>query len=113
MALDQKDPRILPDMGVRVSFLEQGAAARPMAPAVAGVLVPGSAVVGGGANGGGAGVYVVEDGVARAQAVTPGQVYGDLRAVTGLAAGVQVVRVPPSGMRAGSRVTLAPAGASQ
>ena len=68
VALDQKDPRILPDMGVRVSFLEphqeQGAAPPP----VPGVLVPESAIVSAGGAGGGSVVYAVADGRAHARA---------------------------------------------
>jgi RND family efflux transporter MFP subunit len=115
VALEQKDPRILPDMGVRVSFLEQNQAAGPgaaAAPAVAGVLVPATAVVSTGSAAGGGIVYLVEGGKVRAQPVTPGQVYGELRAVTGIAAGAQVVRSPPPGLHDGARVTTAPAGSS-
>jgi hypothetical protein len=112
VALDQKDPRILPDMGVRVSFLEQAATGSTTAAADAGVLVPSAAVVSAGADGGSV-VYVVEDNRVRAQAVTPGQVHGDLRSVTGIVVGMRVVRVPPAGMRDGSRVTVAASGKSQ
>jgi RND family efflux transporter MFP subunit len=112
VALDQKDPRILPDMGVRVSFLEQAAAGSTTAAADAGVLVPSAAVVSAGADGGSV-VYVVEDNRVRAQAVTPGQVHGDLRSVTGIVVGMRVVRVPPAGMRDGSRVAVAASGQSQ
>jgi hypothetical protein len=55
-------------------------------------------------------VYVIDGGRAHAQPVVPGQVYGDLRAVTGIAAGVRVVRTPPQGMRDGAEVTVADAG---
>jgi HlyD family secretion protein len=117
VALEQKDPRILPDMGVRVSFLEQTgtAAAGPGAagpPAVAGVLVPATAVVAGGGGAGGSIVYLVEGGKVRSQPVTPGQVYGELRAVTGVAAGAQLVRSPPPGLHDGARVAVAAAGSS-
>jgi HlyD family secretion protein len=113
VALEQKDPRILPDMGVRVSFLEQGSAGTAGPAAVTGVLVPGSAVVSGSGAAGGSVVYLVEGEQVRAQAVTPGQVYGDLRAVTGIAPGVQVVRAPPAGLRDGSRVAITAAGNSK
>ena len=116
VALDQKDPRILPDMGVRVSFLEQAGSTQASPAAPAGVLVPATAVVSA-ASAGGAGtaadgsvVYVIDGGRAHAQPVVPGQVYGDLRAVTGIAAGVRVVRTPPQGMRDGAEVTVADAG---
>ena len=110
VALDQKDPRILPDMGVRVSFLEQRSLPGAAPTAVPGVLVPITAVVNGGGRSGGSIVYVVADGRAQAQAVTPGQVYGDLRSVRGIEAGMQVVRAPPAGLTNGSRVTSAASG---
>ena len=45
VGIDQKDPRILPDMGVRVSFLEEAPQAGGAAPVLKGLLVPASAVV--------------------------------------------------------------------
>ncbi len=113
VALDQKDPRILPDMGVRVSFLESesagDAAHAAAAPAKDTVLVPSSALV---ARGGSEAsvVYVVEGDVARAHAVKVGQAFGELRAVTGLAAGARVVRVPPPGIHDGAKVSVSTAG---
>jgi RND family efflux transporter MFP subunit len=108
VALDQKDSRILPDMGVRVSFMEPGGthdpAGKPPAPGVTGVLVPASALASGGS--GGTVVYVLEGDVVRARAVKGGQAFGDLRVVTGLGAGVRVVRAPPAGMRDGARVSI-------
>ena len=113
VALDQKDPRILPDMGVRVSFFEpqhdEGAAPPP----VPGVLVPASAIVaaaGTGDDAGGSVIYVVTDNHARARAIVPGQTYGDLRSVTGIDAGMRVVRAPPAGLADGARVTIAGTG---
>ena len=111
VGLDQKDPRILPDMGVRVSFLEpEVPAGTTPAAAIVGVLVPGSAIVSGA---GGQVVYVVENGQAHARAVKPGQAYGDLRAVTGLGAGASVVRTPPEALRDGARVTITAGGKPQ
>ena len=117
VALEQKDPRILPDMGVRVSFLEQlaapgaapGGAPGGAPAAIPGVLVPATAVVGASGAAGGSVVYAVVGGRAQVRAVTPGQVYGDLRSVTGIEAGVQVVRTPPAGLADGVRVTSAAA----
>ena len=109
VALEQKDPRILPDMGVRVSFLERGTADSSAPRAIEGVLVPGSAVVSAGKSGGSV-VYVVDGTTARARSVSPGQVYGELRVVTGLAAGVRVVRLPPEGLGDGARLSIASAG---
>jgi RND family efflux transporter MFP subunit len=109
VALDQKDPRILPDMGVRVSFLEpdsaREAAHAPAPQAIDGVLVPASALVASGGSDGTV-VYVVEGDVVRSRPVKAGQAFGDLRAVTGLTAGVRVVRVPPPGMHDGAPVSV-------
>ena len=110
VGLDQKDPRILPDMGVRVSFLEPEAPAGQAPAAIAGVLVPASAIVSGA---GGQVVYVVENEQAHSRTVKPGQTYGDLRAVTGLSAGASVVRVPAPALRDGAKVTIAAGGKSQ
>lgn len=100
IGLDQKDPRILPDMGVRVSFLAKQApeGARPPAP---GVLVPATAIV---QRGDTNVVFVVESDRARAQVVKPGQPFGDLTLVDGLKAGVRVVRAPAQEMTDGARI---------
>ena len=105
VALDQKDPRILPDMGVRVSFLEPQQD-KGVAPPVAGVLVPASAIASAGGTSGASVVYVAADGRAHARAVTPGQVFGELRSVTGIDAGTRVVRAPPAGMTDGARISI-------
>ncbi|HEV7433146.1 MAG TPA: hypothetical protein VGN77_08885, partial [Steroidobacteraceae bacterium] len=109
VALDQKDPRILPDMGVRVSFLEPvgsgDSAHKPASQAIAGVLVPASALVAGDEPGVTV-VYVLEGDAARARAVKGGQAFGALRAVSGLSAGARVVRAPPPGMHDGARVSV-------
>ncbi len=106
VGFDQKDPRILPDMGVRVSFLERAAAATATPPPIEGVLVPASALASGGAAGGSV-VYVIEGDLVQAHAVKAGQSFGDLRVVTGIAAGARVVRTPPAGLHNGARVRVA------
>lgn len=104
VAIEQKDPRILPDMGVRVSFLEENrTAGAPSGPTPSGVLVPGSAVV---ERGGKPVVFAIDGERARLRAVTPGQNYGDLRLVEGLASGTRVVRVPPAELSDGARVAV-------
>ncbi len=104
VALDQKDARIVPDMGVRVSFLEaaQAAGAVPE-PAPAGVLVPATSIV---QRDGKNAVFAIEGDKARQQVVTPGQNYGDLRLVEGIAVGARVVRAPPAEMTDGARVEI-------
>jgi RND family efflux transporter MFP subunit len=108
IAIDQKDPRILPDMGVRVSFLEDNAARVTAAgsgsvPPPKGVLVPGSALA---QRDGKSVVFVIEGERARQQAVTPGQTLGDLRLVEGLESGARVVRAPPVDLQDEARVTV-------
>ncbi len=110
IALDQKDPRILPDMGVRVSFLAW--APKKDASAVfaetdeavpQGALVPGSAIVERGATNV---VFAIDRGRVRQRPVIPGQTYGDLRFVEGIAGGVQVVKAPPAEMYDGARAAI-------
>ena len=109
IAIEQKDPRILPDMGVRVSFLEQAPAADARAGAAAGappphgVLVPASAIV---ERGGRSVVFAIDGTRARARPVSPGQSYGDLRLVDGIVAGTSVVRVPPQPMNDGAAIAV-------
>ncbi len=106
VALDQKDARIVPDMGVRVSFLEEARATADGAPPPPprGVLVPVGSVV---QRGGKAVVFAVEDGLARERAVAAGDVVGDLRLVEGVGAGTRVVRDPPTDLADGARVRVA------
>jgi RND family efflux transporter MFP subunit len=105
VALDQKDARIVPDMGVRVSFLEEARATADGAPPPQrGVLVPAASIV---QRGGKAVVFAVEDGLARERAVVAGDVAGDLRLVEGIGAGTRVVRDPPKDLADGARVRVA------
>jgi RND family efflux transporter MFP subunit len=109
IAIDQKDPRILPDMGVRVSFLEEaaqggGPEAGSQSPAPPrGLLVPSGAIV---ERDGRSMVFTIEGDHAHAAPVTPGQTYGDLRLVEGLTNGARVVRVPPADMTDGARIVV-------
>ena len=106
VAIDKKDPRILPDMGVRVSFLEEAQkkdASEADAGPPKGVLVPSAAIV---EHDGHSIVFTIDGDHARAVTVTPGQTYGDLRLVQGLTSGTRVVRTPPSDMTDGARVVV-------
>ena len=100
VAIDQKDARILPDMGVRVSFLEKPAA--ESAPAK-GVLVPASAIV---ERNGKSVVFTVDGARAHAQAVKADQSFGDLRLIEGIGNGVRVVRTPSATLSDGTRVAI-------
>lgn len=104
IALKQKDPRIVPDMGVRVAFLSRPGAAGPPP---AGVLVPPEAVR---AEGDRSVAFVAVDGRARRREVTLGQrVGGDRQVLRGLDAGERVVLSPPASLKDGDSVTLADA----
>jgi len=105
VALDQKDARLVPDIGVRVSFLapKKDAAAAAAAPMARGALVPAQAVV---QRDGHAAVFVVVDGKARLRAVTPAaQDVGAMKSIpAGIAAGDRVVLSPPADLADGAAV---------
>jgi RND family efflux transporter MFP subunit len=104
VAMDQKDARIVPDMGVRVSFLEEAPkAGAQAAPPPKGVLVPANSIV---QRDGKSAVFAIDGDKARLRTVTPGQTMGELRLVEGIAAGTRVVREPPAEIGDGSRVTI-------
>ena len=99
IALRSKDPRIVPDMGVRVSFLDT---ARPGAAKPTGVIVPTRAVV---EADGKKFAFVVADGKARRVEVATGEERdADLRVTSGLKEGDVVVLSPPEGLKDGGRV---------
>ena len=105
VAFDAHDPRILPDMGVRVSFLQ---AARPAAAApIPGVLVPASAVLQCDAR---AVLFVLDGSRVRLVRVTPRGDVGEMRQVEGVAAGAQVVIAPPAELADGATVDWSEAG---
>ncbi|MBU6198486.1 MAG: efflux RND transporter periplasmic adaptor subunit [Xanthomonadaceae bacterium] len=106
IALDQKDARVLPDMGARVSFLEEAKKNTSTLP-LKGVLVPSSSIV---QRDGKSLVFAIDGDHARARAVTPGQRYSDLRLVEGITAGTLVVKQPPTAMNDGAKVTIETAG---
>ncbi len=105
VGLEQKDPRILPEMGARVSFMEEKAATPTNAEAPKGVLLPGSAVV---QRDGKSVVFAINDDRVSLKPVRPGQNMGELRLVEGISASTQVVREPPAEMQDGSRIELKP-----
>jgi RND family efflux transporter MFP subunit len=100
VAFDKKDPRILPDMGVRVSFQSKQSAGEPPPK---GVLVPTSSIV---QKDGKNVVFVVDGDHVRSQQVSPGQAFGDLKLVQEVSPGAHIVRTPPAEMSDGARVTL-------
>jgi len=103
IALGQKDARIVPEMGVRVSFLEDAKPADAAATARA-VLVPQGALRQDGAQDV---VFVVRDGGVRRRAVSAGASVGALREIrAGVTAGDLVVVDGPADLKDGSRVTI-------
>src|SRR5580704_17406502 len=105
VAIDVKDPRIVPDMGVRVSFLEEKKPAGDTPAAPSGVLVPLSAIR---AEGGAEVVYVLQDDKAQRRTVTLGGTVGQERQVlSGVRAGDTVISDPPAQLKDGMAVSVA------
>ena len=103
VALEAKDPRIVPEMGVRVSFLEKAAAAGTEAPK--GVRVPAAAIV---ERDGKPVAFVVQaDDKVKQQSLQVGQVLAkDKQVLSGLSAGQTVVLSPAVELKDGDKVTL-------
>lgn len=97
------DPRILPDMGVKVTFLRaDGDTAAPAAQPTA--LIPKNAVRQDGQQ---AVVFVVNGTIAERRAVSLGGTDGDrLEVVAGLRAGERIVVAPPPTLVAGSPIVV-------
>jgi RND family efflux transporter MFP subunit len=104
IGFDQLDPRILPDMGVKVTFLREaddtnnGESARSVA------LVPKGAIQTAGEQ---AYVFVVQGDVVDRRAVKIGGTDGDrLEVLAGLQTGERVVVSPPPALTSGAQVTV-------
>ena len=88
VALLEKDQRVLPDMGVRVAFLEEQSETRQQA-VPTGVVVPDAAVA---ADAAGKFVYVVDDKRVIRRSVTVGAQEGErVRVLSGLDGGERIV----------------------
>jgi RND family efflux transporter MFP subunit len=102
VALELKDARLVPDLGVRVTFLGSKAGATTDAPR--GVLVPALALAERDSH---SVVFVVVDGKAVQRAVTPAQDVGAMKLLPqAVAAGERVVISPPPALRDGSQVRI-------
>ncbi|MET0288431.1 MAG: efflux RND transporter periplasmic adaptor subunit, partial [Pseudoxanthomonas sp.] len=101
IAIKQKDARIVPDMGVRVSFLEKAAPEQAEKPK--GVRVPAAAIVE--RDGKPVAFAVNDDDTVQQRAVQPGNTLSQERQVlSGLQAGETVVLDPPSELKEGSKI---------
>jgi RND family efflux transporter MFP subunit len=105
IAFKKLDPRILPDMGIKVTFLREAdakpkaaATARPMA------LVPKAAIV---TEAGASFVFVVRGEAVERRAVQTAGADGDrLEVSAGLSAGDRVVLTPPPALKDGAKIVV-------
>ena len=106
IGLDLKDPRIVPDMGVRVSFLEERKTEAPVAvQAPRGALVPTGAIR---TQDGHDVVYLLHEKRAEQRTVALGATRGDSRQVlSGVSIGDTVILDPPADLKDGAAVTVA------
>jgi RND family efflux transporter MFP subunit len=99
VAIDDKDPRILPEMGARVDFVPDGQSATQAA-APRRVFVPATAVTDGR-------VWLVEQGKTKAQSVTTGVQDGArVEVKDGLDGSETVIVSPPKGLKDGAPVRV-------
>lgn len=102
ISFDQLDPRILPDMGVKVTFL--GDTPKESAAAAVKALVPQTAIR---KDAGSDIVYLYREGHVERRAVRPGGVRGDQQEIlAGLAGGDQVVVSGFEGLEDGKKVEV-------
>lgn len=103
LGFDELDPRILPDMGVKVGFMEQADAAPPEAPVAVARLPEGAVHRGDGQDY----VWVLRDGILERRAVTLGRSNGAMRdVIAGLRPGERVVLAGSGELEEGRRVRL-------
>jgi multidrug efflux pump subunit AcrA (membrane-fusion protein) len=96
------DPRVLPEMAAKVSFLSQPVTAEQQKPLTA--VNPGALVQ----RDGKSVVFIVREDVAVPVAVTPGSKIGDVIAVAGeLKTGEKAVLAPPADFKGGVQVRIA------
>ncbi len=101
IGFDQLDPRILPDMGVKVAF--QSAAEDQAAPASSQVIVPRAAIQ---SSNDRDIVWIVRDGRVERRAVTVAQSRGDESTIAaGLSGGEKVVLNPPADLGEGAKIS--------
>ena len=103
IGFEQLDPRILPDMGVKVSFLSERPAVESATPR-AKLLVPSSAVR---TSEGRSIVFVLRDGQVERRAIGVGAAVGDqVEVLSGVSAGERVVVDGPQTLKDGDKVKV-------
>ena len=103
LTFDELDPRILPDMGVKVAFREIAEETDETTP-IAQSLIPQTAIVN---DGGQTAVFVVDDEVLDRRAVSVGRsIEGDIEIMAGVIPGDRVVVSPLDGLADGQRVRI-------
>lgn len=103
IGFEQLDPRILPDMGVKVRFLDEAMAKSADAPKVL-AMVPTSAVT---TADGRSYVWIVEDEKVERRAISTGrELDGQIEILAGVRAGELVVAPAVEGLRDGGRVKI-------
>jgi RND family efflux transporter MFP subunit len=106
VGFDALDPRILPDMGVKVRFLREEGPATAANPARPLILVPKTAIRTAGAD---SVVFVVRGAIVEQRAVKTGGADGDrVEVISGLQSGERVVAPVPDTLKDGTAVTVKP-----
>ena len=104
IAIEQKDARIVPDMGVRVAFLEDRKPAQATQAPRPGAIVPASALR---KDGDKDIVFVLKDGKAQRRVVSLGGSVGNAREVrAGVSAGESVITDAPADLQDGAAVQV-------
>jgi len=104
IGFDELDPRILPDMGVKVSFLREAEAPTAAAAAAPRMVVPKAAIR---TVDGRSVVFVAKDDHVERRAISVGNENGDVVDVlSGVNAGERVVLEPPAAMKDGDKIKV-------
>jgi RND family efflux transporter MFP subunit len=103
VSFEKLDPRILPQMGVKVAFQSSETAA-PKSPSATSLVVPSSAIT---QSAGRSVAWVVRDGKVERRAVTVGSTVGTESTLTaGLTAGETIILNPPDTLTEGATVNI-------